>query len=89
LEILMQHLEDKPLFLEWKSKFWLPFSTKKWEVGAGESENFHDALYDAKSTLALFCYLISFIQQMEEKQPIIKQFLAKSDALLSTLLRKE
>ena len=75
LEILSNYLEEKPLFLEWKSKFWLNFST--WYE---EQDSFHDAFFDTKETLALFCYLISFLNEVQEKTPILTQLLNKSDA---------
>jgi len=79
LEILMQYLADKPLFLDSKAKFWLTLLGSEWE-------SFHDALYDAKSTLALFCYLISSIKQIEEKYPILRSLMKKSDTTLISML---
>lgn len=83
LEILMQHLEEKPLFLERKTKFWLSFSSNEGET------SFHDAFYDTKSTLALFCYLISYLQQIQERYPMLQQFFAKSESTLTSLLPKK
>ena len=75
LEILSSHLEEKPLFLQRKSKFWLTFTSK-----SDEQESFHDAFFDTKATLALFCYLINFLNQVQEKTPVLTQLLNKSDA---------
>lgn len=79
LEILSQSLEEKPLFLQWKSSFWLNFV---WS----ENWNFHDAFFDTKATLALFCYLIDLLWQVEENTPILKHLLNKSDCDLIKIL---
>ena len=81
LEILSNYLEEKPLFLEWKSKFWLKFSTE-----SEEQEGFHDAFFDTKETLALFCYLINFLDQVEERTPVLTQLLNKSNAEFLNIL---
>ena len=73
LEILSSHLEEKPLFLQRKSKFWLNFSDE-------EQGSFHDAFFDTKATLALFCYLIDFLWQVQEKTPVLSQLINKSNA---------
>ena len=75
LEILSSHLEEKPLFLQRKSKFWLTFTSKN-----EEQESFHDAFFDTKETLALFCYLIDFLWQVQEKTPVLGQLINKSNA---------
>ena len=75
LEILSSHLEEKPLFLQRKSKFWLTFTSE-----SDEQESFHDAFFDTKATLALFCYLVDFLNQIQEKTPVLTQLLNKSDA---------
>jgi len=75
LEILSSHLEEKPLFLQRKSKFWLSFTDDSSEQGT-----FHDAFFDTKATLALFCYLVNFLNQIQEKTPVLTQLLNKSDA---------
>ena len=75
LEILSSHLEEKPLFLQRKSKFWLTFTPEN-----SDQESFHDAFFDTKATLALFCYLIDFLNQIQEKTPVLTQLLNKSDA---------
>ena len=75
LEILSNYLEEKPLFLEWKSKFWLAV-----QPDDEEFEGFHDALFDTKATLVLFCYLINFLWLVQEKTPILSQLLNKSEA---------
>ncbi|MDR0607766.1 MAG: 3'-5' exonuclease [Candidatus Peribacteria bacterium] len=98
LEILMQHLEDKPLFLQWKTKFGLSFANplspsaissggevQRDSFDSGEP-SFHDALYDTKSTLALFCYLISYLQQIREKYPVLQRYITKSNTLLKEIL---
>ncbi len=72
LEILSQYLEEKPLFLKWKSDFWLSFSADSVDG------TFHDAFFDTKATLALFCYLTNFLQQVQEKTPILTTLLNKS-----------
>ena len=74
LEILSNHLEDKPLFLQRKSKFWLSF------ISEDDDENFHDAFFDTKATLALFCYLIDFLWEIQEKTPVLSQLINKSNA---------
>ena len=74
LEILSSHLEEKPLFLQRKSQFWLIFTS------SDEQESFHDAFFDTKATLALFCYLVDFLNQIQEKTPVLTQLLNKSDA---------
>ena len=74
LEILSSHLEEKPLFLQRKSQFWLIFTS------SDEHECFHDAFFDTKATLALFCYLVDFLNQIQEKTPVLTQLLNKSDA---------
>lgn len=88
LEVLMQHLEDKPLFLEWKTKFGL-LPLQKGQGGDEELSAFHDAFYDTKATLALFCYLISYIKQIEEKYPTLTQLVKKSDTTLKEILNTE
>ncbi len=75
LEILSNYLEEKPLFLQRKSKFWLSFTSENNEQGS-----FHDAFFDTKATLALFCYLIDFLWQVQEKTPILSQLINKSNA---------
>ena len=75
LEILSNYLEEKPLFLQWKSKFWLSFTTKNEEQGS-----FHDAFFDTKATLALFCYLIEFLWKIQENTPTLIQLINKSNA---------
>jgi len=75
LEILSSHLEEKPLFLQRKSKFWLTFTPEN-----SDQESFHDAFFDTKATLALFCYLVDFLNQIQEKTPVLTQLLNKSDA---------
>ena len=81
LEILSNYLEEKPLFLQRKSKFWLNFTEEDEEQGS-----FHDAFFDTKATLALFCYLIDFLWQVQEKTPILSQLINKSNAdFLQTL----
>ena len=75
LEILSNYLEEKPLFLQWKSKFWLNFSDKN-----EENNNFHDAFFDTKATLALFCYLIDFLWNVQENAPVLTQLINKSNA---------
>ena len=74
LEILSNYLEEKPLFLQRKSKFWLSFTSED------EEGNFHDAFFDTKATLALFCYLIEFLWQVQEKTPVLGQLINKSNA---------
>ena len=73
LEILSNYLEEKPLFLNRKSKSWLSFTDE-------EEGSFHDAFFDTKATLALFCYLIDFLWNVEEKTPILSQLINKSNA---------
>lgn len=81
LEILSQTLEEKPLFLKRKSEFWLNFSD------ADKSEaKFHDAFYDTKETLALFCYLIDFLRVLQDNTPILTRLLQKSDCELVKIL---
>ena len=75
LEILSSHLEEKPLFLQRKSKFWLTFTDDSSDQGT-----FHDAFFDTKATLALFCYLIDFLWQVQEKIPVLCQLISKSNA---------
>ena len=75
LEILSNYLEEKPLFLQWKSKFWLSFTAENSEEGS-----FHDAFFDTKATLALFCYLIEFLWKVGENTPVLNQLISKSDA---------
>ena len=75
LEILSNYLEEKPLFLQRKSKFWLNFTEEAEQQGS-----FHDAFFDTKATLALFCYLIDFLWQVQEKTPVLGQLINKSNA---------
>jgi len=75
LEILSNYLEEKPLFLQRKSKFWLSFTNDLSDQGT-----FHDAFFDTKATLALFCYLIDFLWQVQEKTPLLSQLINKSNA---------
>ena len=75
LEILSNYLEEKPLFLQRKSKFWLSFTADSSEQGS-----FHDAFFDTKATLALFCYLIDFLWNVQEKTPALSQLINKSNA---------
>ena len=75
LEILSSYLEEKSLFLQRKSKFWLSFVSENQENGS-----FHDAFFDTKATLALFCYLIDFLWQVQEKTPVLSQLINKSNA---------
>ena len=79
LEILSDFLEEKPLFLQRKSKFWLSFTSD-------DSVNFHDALFDTKATLALFCYIVEFLWLIQENTPILKQLLNKSDVDFLSIL---
>ena len=69
LEILSSFLESKPLFLQWKSHFSLPYSSD------AEKEQYHDAFFDTKSTLALFCYLCEYGENLREKYPVLDRFL--------------
>lgn len=79
LEILSQSLEEKPLFLQWKSNFGLRLSNTDNPSEWQSEENFHDAFYDTKETLALFCYLIDFLHLVWESTPILTRLLQKSD----------
>lgn len=55
LEVLCQYLQEKPRFL----KYWQQM------LGQEESEStFHDALYDAKSAAALFCYCVDYMRHL-------------------------
>jgi hypothetical protein len=51
-----------------------------------EGGSFHDASYDARSTLALFCYLVQYLHQIREKYPVLQQFLMKGECVLSEML---
>ena len=76
LEILSNYLEEKPLFLQRKSEFGLSLSNENsWEHGS-----FHDAFFDTKVTLALFCYLVNFLLQIQENTPVLTQLINKSEA---------
>ena len=75
LEILSNYLEEKPLFLQRKSKFWLNFTEED-----ENQDNFHDAFFDTKATLALFCYLIDFLWEVQEMTPTLTQLINKSNA---------
>ena len=75
LEILSNYLEEKPLFLQRKSKFWLSFSSED-----QEQNSFHDAFFDTKATLTLFCYLIDFLWHVQQKTPTLSQLINKSNA---------
>ncbi len=75
LEILSNYLEEKPLFLQRKSKLWLSFISED-----EKQSGFHDAFFDTKATLALFCYLIDFLLQIQENTPILGQLINKSNA---------
>ena len=75
LEILSNYLEEKPIFLQRKSKFWLKFDLEN-----EEQDNFHDAFFDTKETLVLFCYLIDFLWEVQEKFPVLTQLINKSYA---------
>lgn len=72
LEILSSHLEEKPLFLQRESKFWLNF-TNEWQG------SFHEAFFDTKATLVLFCYLIDFLIQIQGNIPVLTQLINKSN----------
>ena len=81
LEILSDYLEEKPLFLKRKSAFSIPLSSE-------DNNWFHDAFFDTKATLALFCYLIDFLWEVQEKFPILNQLINKSDVeFLNVLIR--
>ena len=71
LEILSQSLEEKPLFLQRKSNFGLTLLDADNVSDSQSEENFHDAFYDTKETLALFCYLIDFLHLVQENTPIL------------------
>lgn len=73
LEILSSHLEEKPMFLQRESKFWLNF-TNEWQG------SFHEAFFDTKATLVLFCYLIDFLIQIQGNTPVLTQLINKSNA---------
>lgn len=79
LEILSNYLEEKPSFLKRKSVFWIPLSTE-------DNGWFHDAFFDTKATLALFCYLIDFLWEVQEKFPVLNQLINKSDAEFLNIL---
>ena len=81
LEILSNYLEEKPLFLQRKSKFWLLLS---WD--SPNTESFHDAFFDTKATLVLFCYLIDFLWQVQEKFPVLSQLINKSNVEFLSIL---
>jgi hypothetical protein len=55
-------------------------------VYEGGEASFHDAFYDAKSTLALFCYLISYIQQIAEKYPVLKHYMKRSETVVNEIV---
>ena len=70
LEIISQSLEEKPLFLSRKSKFFLKTPSSQSiqtenpsliSSNSSQQESFHDAFFDTKATLVLFCYLIEFL----------------------------
>ncbi|GHW02726.1 hypothetical protein AGMMS50249_5120 [candidate division SR1 bacterium] len=88
LEILLSHLSEKPLFITRKQKFGLNSenSTKEISSLSGENHAFHDAFYDTKSALALFCYLIEFIYEIINSTPNIKYFFTKGQATICEIL---
>ncbi|MBO4204260.1 hypothetical protein J5893_05660 [bacterium] len=43
-------------------------------------------MYDTKSTMALFCYLIEFVGQLREKYPALEVFFTKSKEVVLTQL---
>ncbi len=84
LEILVKFMDEKAKFMEWKQKMGL-------KINGGESPEelaFHDALYDTKCTLVLFCYLVDFIDELKGKYEMIEEILHRSEeVILADILR--
>ncbi len=64
LEVLVQHLQNQPLFVSFFTKY------HDWAT-----EKHHDALYDTKNSLALFSYFYTYILSLTEKYPILWHFI--------------
>lgn len=77
LEILVRFLSDKPKFSRWKQRLGIDVSSSE----TGEAMVFHDAWYDTKCTLVLFCYLVEFVQELRVTYPLLAQLLAKSEGV--------
>jgi hypothetical protein len=62
LEVLVEILESKPEFHECLQNI---------QPYIQEEENFHDAYYDSKLTIALFVYLVRRVELLVSKYPIL------------------
>lgn len=89
LEILVNYLEKYPQFVEWKNKFWI---LKGQDFGENDldwaGEKFHDAFYDTKCCLVLFCYFMEFVNELSGEFEVVESFLERSDAVIAEILWK-
>jgi len=80
LEVLVDTLKTKENFQSILEKF-TPYL---WD-----EENFHDAYYDSKLTLALFFYLLERINLLVSNYPSLEDFISRSDGSLTELFLKK
>jgi hypothetical protein len=80
LEVLIELLGSKPDFQDILKKV-QPYIT--------EEENFHDAYYDSKLTIALFWYLIKRVELLASKYPVLHDIISQSEGAFSEVLLKD
>jgi DNA polymerase III epsilon subunit-like protein len=80
LEVLVEILETKPYFQE---------ILQKVQPHIAEEENFHDAYFDSKLTIALFWYLVKRVELLTTKYPILKKIISQSSGSFSEILFKD
>ena len=79
LEVLIDTLREKQLFKDILARL----SPYIWE-----EENYHDAYYDSKLTIALFWYLIKRVETLINSYPILEQLITLSDCPFASIFKK-
>ncbi len=80
LEVLIELLNDKVEFKE---------IIQKVQPYLSEDENFHDAYYDSKLTIALFWYLLKKLDWIVANYPILKTIISQSEWSFAEIFVKE
>ena len=80
LEVLIELLNEKSEFQE---------IMKKVQPYLSEDENFHDAYYDSKLTIALFEYLVKKLDWIISNYPILKTIISQSEWSFADIFSKE
>ena len=80
LEILIDTLKEKQSFKDILAHL---------QPHIWEEENFHDAYYDSKITIALFEYLLQRVDLLIKTYPVLEELITSSDCSFSSILKKK